>query len=223
LTGVFVTALYTFRMFFLVFHGEERIDDDARGHLHESPWVVTVPLILLAIPSFIIGWPTIIPLLFGDFFGDAIFVLGTNDVLAEMGGEFTGPGTFLLHGLLHPWALSLALAGAFTAWYLYIRKPEWPERISERLSAVHTVLLNKYYFDTFNEKVMAALTRGAGTLLWRVGDEMIIDGVMVNGSARLVGWASSVVRRAQTGYLYTYAFAMIIGLSAVVGWLLLWS
>ena len=222
MVGVFVTALYTFRMFFLVFHGEERIDDDARGHLHESPWVVTVPLILLAIPSLIIGWPTIMPLLFGDFFGDAIFVLGANDVLAEMGHEFTGSGSFLLHGLMHPWALSLALAGVLTAWYLYLKRPEWPERISERLSVIHSLLLNKYYFDTFNEKVVAALARGTGQLLWRVGDEIIIDGTMVNGSARLVGWTSSVVRLAQTGYLYTYAFAMIIGLSAVVGWLLFW-
>jgi len=222
LIGVFVTALYTFRMFFLVFHGEERIDDDARGHLHESPWVVTVPLILLAIPSLVIGWPAIIPLLFGDFFGDAIFVMAANDVLAEMGHEFSGPGTFLLHGLLHPWALSLAMAGVLTAWYLYLKKPEWPERISERLSAVHTLLLNKYYFDTFNEKVTAALTRGTGKILWRVGDELIIDGLIVNGSAKLIGWSSSIVRRAQTGYLYTYAFAMIIGLSAVIGWLLFW-
>jgi NADH-quinone oxidoreductase subunit L len=222
LIGVFVTALYTFRMFFLVFHGEEHIDDDARGHLHESPWVVTVPLILLAIPSLVIGWPTIIPLLFGDFFGDAIFVMAAHDVLAEMGHEFGGPGTFLLHGLLHPWALSLAMAGVLTAWYMYLKKPEWPERISERLSAVHTLLLNKYYFDTFNEKVTAALARGTGKVLWRVGDELIIDGLIVNGSAKLIGWSSSVVRRAQTCYLYTYAFAMIIGLSAVVGWLLFW-
>ena len=222
LIGVFVTALYTFRMFFLVFHGEERIDDDARGHLHESPWVVTVPLILLAIPSLVIGWPTIIPLLFGDFFGDAIFVLAANDVLAEMGHEFSGPGTFLLHGLLHPWALSLALAGVLTAWYLYLKRPEWPERISERLSAVHTLLLNKYYFDAFNEKVTAALARGTGKILWRVGDELIIDGLMVNGSAKLIGWSSSKVRRAQTGHLYTYAFAMIIGLAVAVGWLLFW-
>ena len=222
LIGVFVTALYTFRMFFLVFHGEERIDDDARGHLHESPWVVTVPLILLAIPSLVIGWPAIIPLLFGDFFGDAIFVMAANDALAEMGQEFSGPGTFLLHGLRHPWALSLAMAGVLTAWYLYLKKPEWPERISERLSAVHTLLLNKYYFDTFNEKVTAPLTRGTGKILWRVGDELIIDGLIVNGSAKLIGWSSSIVRRAQTGYLYTYAFAMIIGLSAVVGWLLFW-
>jgi NADH-quinone oxidoreductase subunit L len=220
--GVFVTALYTFRMFFLVFHGQERIDDDARGHLHESPWVVTVPLILLAIPSVIIGWPTIMPLLFGDFFGDAIFVLEANDVLAEMAQEIHGPGSFLLHAFTQPWALLLAFGGAFTAWYLYLKKPELPETIGERLAAVHTVLLNKYYFDTFNEKVIAAAMRGTGNLLWRVGDVRIIDGTMVDGSARLVGWASSVVRLVQTGYLYTYAFAMIIGLSVVVGWLLWW-
>jgi len=139
-----------------------------------------------------------------------------------MAHEFNGPGTFLLHGLMHPWALVLALAGVLTAGYLYLRKPELPETISERFSAIHTLLLNKYYFDTFNEKIIAALSRGTGKLLWRVGDEMIIDGVMVNGSARLVGWTSFIVRRAQTGYLYTYAFVMIIGLSVVVGWLLFW-
>jgi NADH-quinone oxidoreductase subunit L len=220
LIGVFVTALYSFRMFFLVFHGEERIDDDARGHLHESPAVVTVPLILLAIPSVVIGWPLIGPLLFGDFFGDAIFVQAGNDVLAEIGADYHGPFGFLLHGLTSP-VMFLAAAGVGTAWYLYLQRPEIPEQIQARISAVNAVLVNKYYFDVLVEKVIPVTTVGLGKFFWRVGDVAIIDGVAVNGSARLVGWVSSIVRRAQTGYLYTYAFAMIIGLSALIGWLLI--
>jgi NADH-quinone oxidoreductase subunit L len=161
-------------------------------------------------------------LLFGGFFGDAIFVRGANDVLAEMSQEISGAGGFLLHAIVQPWALLLALGGVLTAWHLYLRRPELPETISERLAAIHTLLLNKYYFDTFNEKVVAAFTRSTGNVLWRIGDDRLIDGAMVNGSARLVGWASSVIRHVQTGYLYTYAFAMIIGLSLVVGWLLFW-
>jgi NADH-quinone oxidoreductase subunit L len=220
LIGVFVTALYSFRMFFLVFHGEERIDDDARGHLHESPAVVTVPLILLAIPSVVIGWPLIGPLLFGDFFGDAIFVQAGNDVLAEIGADFHGPFGFLLHGLTSP-VMFLAAAGVGTAWYLYLQRPEIPEQIQARISAVNAVLVNKYYFDVLVEKVIPVTTVGLGKFFWRVGDVAIIDGLAVNGSARLVGWVSGIVRRVQTGYLYTYAFAMIIGLSALIGWLLL--
>jgi NADH-quinone oxidoreductase subunit L len=135
LVGVFVTALYSFRMFFLVFHGPERIDDDARGHLHESPWVVTMPLILLAIPSVLIGWPTIGPLLFGDFFGSSIFVLESHDVLAETGESFHGPLSFVWHGLASP-VVYLALSGVVVAWYLYLRKPSLAERNRERLSLI---------------------------------------------------------------------------------------
>jgi len=221
LVGVFVTALYSFRMFFLVFHGPERIDDDARGHLHESPWVVTMPLILLAIPSVLIGWPTIGPLLFGDFFGSSIFVLESHDVLAETGESFHGPVSFVWHGLASP-VVYLALSGVVVAWYLYLRKPSLAERNRERLSLIYTTLVNKYYLDECFEKLIPRLGTRVGALLWRVGDVAIIDGAMVNGSARLVGWFSAVVRKVQTGYLYTYAFTMIIGLSALVGWVLFW-
>jgi NADH-quinone oxidoreductase subunit L len=220
LIGVFVTALYSFRLFFLVFHGEERIDEDARGHLHESPWVVTLPLILLAIPSLLIGWFTIGPMLFGDFFGQSIFVLPANDMLAVMGRDYHGPLGFVLHGLTSP-VLYLALLGVIVAWYLYLRRPSLVELIRERFSAVYTVLAHKYYFDEFNEKVIARSCTWLGNFLWRAGDVTIIDGVFVNGSARLVGWTASVVRHIQTGYLYTYAFVMIIGLSVMLGWLLL--
>jgi NADH-quinone oxidoreductase subunit L len=220
LSGVFVTALYTFRMFFLVFHGEEHIDEDARGHLHESPWVVTLPLIMLAIPSLLIGWFTIGPVLFGGFFSDSIFVLPANDVLAQMGRDFHGPWSFVLHGMASP-VTYFALSGVILAWYLYIRQPSHVEQIRERLGFVYTLLVNKYYLDQFNEKVLARFSTRLGNSLWRVGDVAVIDGVIVNGSARLIGWVSSVVRQIQTGYLYTYAFVMIIGLSLMIGWMLL--
>ncbi len=220
LAGVFVTALYSFRMFFLVFHGEERIDEDARGHLHESPWVVTLPLVMLAIPSLLIGWFTIGPVLFGDFFDHSIFVLPANDVLAQMGRDFHGPLSFVLHGMASP-VIYLALSGVILAWYLYVRQPSHVERIRERLGFVYTLLVNKYYLDQFNEKVLARFSTRLGNSLWQVGDVAVIDGVIVNGSARLIGWVSSVVRQIQTGYLYTYAFVMIIGLSLMIGWMLL--
>ena len=217
LIGAFVTALYSFRMFFLVFHGEERIDDDARGHLHESPWVVTLPLVLLAIPSVVIGWPTIGPLLFGDFFGNAIFVLDANDVLAELGADYHGPLGFLLHGLASP-VLLFAGSGVALAWFLYLKRPDFPETIRGRLSALHTLLMNKYYFDTLVEKLIPRGSTGIGSVLWKVGDVTLIDGAAVNGSARLVGWVAAVIRQIQTGYLYTYAFAMIIGLATLIFW-----
>jgi NADH-quinone oxidoreductase subunit L len=220
LIGVFVTALYSFRMLFLVFHGQERIDDDARGHLRESPWVVTLPLVMLAIPSLAIGWFTIGPVVFGNFFEGSLVVLPVHDVVGELRLEWQGPAAFVLHAFASP-VLYLAAAGVGVAWYLYLREPAVPERIRERLSGLHTLLVNKYYFDDFNEKVLARGGRGLGALLWKVGDVAVIDGAAVNGSARLVGWIAGVVRRVQTGYLYHYAFAMIIGLSGLILWLLL--
>ncbi len=218
--GVFVTALYTFRMFFLVFHGSERIDEDVRGHLREPPWVVWAPLVLLAIPSLLIGWPTIGPVLFGDYFGSAIFVLESHNGLAEMGHEFHGPLSFLLHGLKSP-VLYLALSGIAVAWYAYLYKPSVAENIRRRFGVIYTLLDRKYYMDELYQTVLAPGAARLGGLLWRVGDVAIIDGAAVNGSARLVGWFSGVLRQIQTGYLYTYAFAMIIGLVVLVAWLTL--
>ncbi len=220
LIGVFVTALYSFRMYFLVFHGTERMDAETKSHLHETPWVITVPLVLLAIPSVIIGWPTIAPVVFGDYFGSAIVVHEANNVLNELAAEFHGPASYLLHAFSAP-VPYLAFAGALTAWYLYLRKPALAESIRLRFSGLHTLLLNKYYFDDFNEKVLARGTLGVGNILWRFGDVTVIDGGLVNGSARLVGWAAQWSRQLQSGYLYHYAFAMIIGLAVLVGWLLL--
>jgi NADH-quinone oxidoreductase subunit L len=217
--GVFVTALYSFRMFFLVFHGKERLDEDAKHHVHESPWVITGPLVLLAIPSAVIGWPTIGPVLFGDYFGGAIFVAGSHEVLGELGREFHGAGGFLLHGATGLPVL-LSLAGVGVAWFAYLRSPGLPEQVRQRLGAIYTVLANKYYFDDFNEKVLARGGRALGSVLWRVGDVTLIDGAVVNGTARLVGWTAGIVRQVQTGYLYHYAFAMIIGLAVILGWIL---
>jgi len=220
LIGVFVTALYSFRMYFLVFHGPERMDAETRSHLHESPWVVTIPLVLLAIPSVLIGWPTIQPIVFGDYFGSAILVKEANDVLGELAGEFHGPWAYILHAFSAPIPY-LALAGAFTAWYVYLRNPGLAESIRRRLEWLYSLLVNKYYFDDFNQKVLARGSVGLGNVFWRFGDVLVIDGGLVNGSARLVGWASQVTRQLQSGYLYHYAFAMIIGLAVLVGWLLL--
>ena len=219
LLGVFVTALYSFRMFFLVFHGEERMDAATRSHLHEPPAVVTVPLILLAVPSLLVGWPAIGPLLFGDFFGDAIRVAPEHGALAAVGEKFHGPAGFILHAFGGP-AVYLALAGLVVAWYVWLRRPELATRASERLSALYRLLLNKYYADELYQRVFAAGGRGVGTVLWKAGDQAVIDGIMVNGTARAIGRLAAVVRRVQSGYLYHYAFAMVIGLTALLGWLL---
>ena len=219
LLGVFVTALYTFRLFFLVFHGEERMDKETKSHLHETPRVVTGPLILLAIPSAIIGWFTIGPILFGDFFGDSIVVASNHDVLAHLAESFHGSANFLLHALQGP-AVYLAAAGFGTAWYLYLRRPELPEICRQKISGLYKLLDNKYYFDDLYIKGFAAGGRRVGQFLWSKGDDLVIDGILVNGTANTIGRLAGVLRQLQTGYLYHYAFAMFIGLTAFLGWIL---
>jgi NADH-quinone oxidoreductase subunit L len=213
--GVFVTALYSFRLYFLVFHGKERMDEHAREHLHESPWVVTVPLVLLAIPSVLIGWIGIEPMLFGDHFGDSLFVRSEHDVLARLGESYRGEAAFIGHAFATP-PLYLALAGVACAWYFYMVRPDLPALCARRLAPIHSVLVHKYGFDVLYEEVLARIGRGMGSLFWRIGDRILIDGLLVNGSARVVGWFSSLIRQLQTGFLYTYAFAMIIGLVALM-------
>ena len=215
LIGVFITAFYSFRMFFLVFHGEERMDEHTRAHLHETPWVVTGPLIALAIPSIFIGAIYIGPMLFGDFFRGAIFVSHERDVLGHLGEHFHGWFSFVLHGLAGP-AFYLAMAGVGAAWFLYMKRPDIAEMIKDRSGVLYTILDRKYGFDDFNDKVIAAGSRGLGRLLWQVGDVKIIDGFIVNGAARSVGWFSSVIKYVQTGFLYHYAFAMFVGLFALI-------
>jgi len=219
LIGVFVTAFYSFRLVFMTFHGEERMDHHTREHLHESPWVVTLPLILLAIPSVMIGWPGIGPLLFGDYFQGAIVVAPAHDVLGDLGREYHGPAAFVLHGLTGP-AVWLAAAGVLAAWFLYLKRPALAAVLREKAGGLYTLLENKYYFDWFNENVIAAGSRKLGMALWKGGDVAVIDGVAVNGSARLVAWVAQTARGLQSGYLYHYAFATIIGLSVLLAWLL---
>jgi NADH-quinone oxidoreductase subunit L len=225
LLGVFVTAFYSFRLVFMTFHGQERFHTDPDHHEHghkphESPWVVTVPLILLAIPALVIGWLTITPLLFGDYFGKAIFVLPQHDVLGHIKEEFHGPAMFVLHAFQGV-PVYLAASGVLAAWYLYIKRPDLPGQIAARVSALYKLLANKFYFDEIYQAVFERGSRGLGTALWRVGDVALIDGGMVNGSARVVGWLAGLLRHLQSGYLYHYAFAMIIGLSALLAWYVL--
>jgi NADH-quinone oxidoreductase subunit L len=219
LLGVFVTALYSFRMFFLVFHGKERMDEETRSHLHETPWVVTLPLIMLAIPSVIIGWITVQPVLFGDFFGDAIVVTGKHDVLASMGAHWHGSLALVTHAVMTP-VFWLAAAGVFTAWFLYLKRPDLPETIHGKFKGLYVLLDRKYYFDDLWIKGFAGGGRRLGQALWRFGDEIVIDGFIVNGTANSIGRLAAILRQLQSGYLYTYAFAMIIGLTMLLGWLI---
>jgi NADH-quinone oxidoreductase subunit L len=227
LAGVFVGGLYSFRLIFYAFHGEERFaaHDPGHGHAaanddhghdaghdhvpHESPAVVTLPLILLAIPSVAAGW-TIGTVLYGGYFGSSIFIAPEHEGLAEMAKEFHGVIGMMLHGFttLPFW---FALAGAATAWYLYIANPELPAVLRQKAGVLVTILEEKYGFDRFNDWFFAGGARSVGGGLWKIGDVAIIDGFMVNGTARVVGWISSLVRLFQSGYIYHYAFTMIIG------------
>ncbi len=237
--GVFVTTLYAFRMYFLVFHGEERFrrvrgHDAAHGHgshghgetvhghgqggePHESPAVVTVPLILLAIPSVAIGYFAIEPMLIGSFFEGAI-ASGRHPVLAEFAKEFHGAATMAKHSIttLPFW---LDVLGVAAAWFLYLKRPDLPERIRQRFARLHTLLVNKYYFDRVNETVFGGGARGIGQFLSIIGDRTIIDGGLVNGAAKVVAAFSAALRHIQSGYVYHYAFTMIIGVLALLVWL----
>ncbi|MBS0510950.1 MAG: NADH-quinone oxidoreductase subunit L [Proteobacteria bacterium] len=230
--GVFITAFYSFRMYFLVFHGEERFgkahhdhhgdhDDEepsedhhhglAPGQKpHESPLVVTLPLILLAIPSVVIGFMTIEPMLFGEWFKGVIFVGENHAGLKELAEHFHGPVAMALHGLQTA-PFWLAISGVALAWFFYMVKPGIPAAIQRTFKPLYVLLDNKYYFDRFNEIFFAGGSRLLGRGLWKIGDQGVIDGVAVNGTAKLVGWVAQISRLVQTGHLYQYAFVMIIG------------
>ena len=220
LLGVFVTAFYSFRMFFLVFHGEERMDEHTRSHLHEVKPVVWVPLVLLAIPSAIIGWLTVDTIVFGDYFDQSILVLREHGAMAALKSVYHGELGFVLHGFSGP-AVYLAAAGVGAAYWIYMKNPSFADTAKSKMEPLYRLLDEKYYFDRFNQLVFAGGSRATGTLLWRIGDAMVIDGLIVNGSARLVGWFSGVVRVVQTGYLNHYAFTMIAGLILLLGWALM--
>jgi len=248
LAGVFVTAFYSFRMYFLVFHGEERFgkahahdhhahdahahdahahdsdahheeeeDDHAHHGLepgqkpHESPFVVWFPLAMLAIPSMIIGYLTIGPMLYGDFFNGVISFGESHKAMEMLKEEYHGPMAMALHSLTSL-PLWLAIAGVASAYYCYMINPRVPAWFYDKFKFLHTILDNKYYMDKFNEAVFAGGARLLGNGLWNVGDKMLIDGLVVNGSAKVVGWFSSLTRLVQTGYIYHYAFVMILGI-----------
>ena len=231
--GVFVTAFYSFRMYFLVFHGEERFrhkpfpgehdhhDDHGDDHAHEpheSPWVVTAPLVLLAIPSVVIGYLTIQPMLFGEFLADAIIVDGTqHHAMHVLEHHWHGAVAMALHGLQSP-PFWLALSGVVVAWWFYLKQPTIPAAIGRALAPVVKVLENKYYMDAFNEKVLAAGARALGLGLWKGGDQAVIDGLVVNGSARAVGAVAAMTRLVQTGHLYWYALVMLLGVFGFMTW-----
>ena len=220
LLGVFITSFYSFRMFFMVFHGEERMDKETKSHLHETPTVVTMPLILLAIPSVFVGWFTIKPLLFGEYFDGAIQVLPQHDVLAQLSESFHGSWDFLLHSFTASLAFYMAFLGFSVAWLFYIKFPEIPNKIRTKMRAIVVVLEEKYFFDTLWMKVFPSLGKSIGRILWKQGDEKMIDGALVNGTAYGIRSIASVIRNIQTGYLYHYAFAMIVGLVIILSWLL---
>ncbi len=218
--GVFVTAYYTFRMIFMTFHGPSRLDTETEAHFHDVGWDMKGPLVALAIPSLLIGFFTIEPVLFGGYFGSAVKVLEANDVVAEIGQEFHGAAAFALQALLSL-PFWLAAAGVASAWHFVLRRPDQAEAIRQRVGWLYRLLVNKYYFDWFNENVLARAGRGLGLALWRGGDEAVIDGAMVNGSAQAVGWFAGRVRLIQSGFLYSYAFWMIVGLVLLLGWFLI--
>ena len=211
LSGVFITALYSFRLFFLVFHGEKRMDHHTEEYLHESPAVVTVPLSVLAIPSLVIGAFLIGPMLFGGYFLDAIYVAPEHDVIGIIGEEYHGISAFILHSFQAA-PVYLALAGVFVAWFLYIKQPTIPAKIAAHSGLLYRALMNKYWLDDINQAVFAGGARNLGRLLWQIGDVKIIDGLLVNGTAHAVRWFSARIRVLQSGHLYDYAFTMIIGL-----------
>ena len=210
LFGVFITAFYSFRMFFLVFHGEERMDKHTKDHLREPSWVVTGPLIALAIPSVFIGGLTIGYMLFGDYFGSAVYIADIHPGLAEVGKHFHGAWAFVEHSFAGP-AIYLAAAGVISSWYIYMKQPSIAESLKQRFAVIYNLLDHKYYFDEFNSAFFAGGSLRLGGRLWQFGDVRFIDGLLVNGSAKLVAWFAGVTRQLQTGMLYHYAFAMIIG------------
>ena len=231
--SVFVTALYSFRLYFLVFHGPERFRHkpfpgehdhhaDAHGHVHvhephESPWVVWLPLVMLAIPSVVIGFMLVQPMLYGDYFEGSIFVdAARHPAMTEMAEEFHGAWAMVLHSVstVPFW---LTLAGVATAWALYMQWTEVPTMLKQRFGFIYRVLDNKYYLDWFNENVLAALARGMGKGLWKGGDMALIDGT-INGSARAVGGVASALRLLQTGFIYWYALVMVLGVFALLSW-----
>lgn len=235
LLGVIITAFYTFRMIFMVFHGDERMDDETLLHLKESPKVITVPLILLAIPTVIAGF-FVGPIVMGDYFSQVllpaqnasegmrdvttIMVAERHDAIATLREGYHGIFSFIGHGLLSL-PFWLALAGIGLAWWVYIKDDSVADKAHDKLPWLYRLLDNKYYADSFNQKFFANGLVYLGTSLWSFIDRLLIDGLLVNGVGRVIGWSAGWARKVQTGYVYHYAFAMVVGLALMLGWILL--
>ncbi|QMT58886.1 NADH-quinone oxidoreductase subunit L [Legionella sp. PC997] len=220
--GAGVTALYTFRSLFMTFHGKPRMDEHTLSHVHESPWVVWLPLVLLAIPSIILGYILYMPMLFDNptILSSSLFVLPQHNVLAELAHEVTSPFASMVHSV-YSLTFWITLAGIAIAWLCYIAAPTIPGYLARRFSLIYKILLNKYGFDAFNNLVFVKGSKGIGTVFYSVGDQKLIDGMVVNGSSRLVRWLSTKGRAIQSGYLYHYATIMIFGLLGFLCWLIL--
>lgn len=220
LIGTFVTAFYIFRAFFMVFHTEERMTSHLRSELKESPWVVWLPLVVLAIPSVVIGAVLVGPLLFHSLLANSVFVLPQDNVLATMATDYHGALSMSLHAVynLPFW---LAFSGLLLAWLFYVKFPQAPAYFAERLQVLYRVLVLKYGFDDFNQLVFVNGTQKLSSIFFDVGDVKILDHHLVNGSGRAINWISHQLRKLQTGYLYHYAFAMIIALLLFLAWIIL--
>ncbi|KTD58363.1 NADH-quinone oxidoreductase chain L [Legionella sainthelensi] len=222
LLGAGVTALYTFRSLFMTFHGKPRMDEHTLTHIHESPWVVWLPLVLLAIPSVILGYVLYMPMLFDtpSLISSSLFVLPQHNVLAEMAHEITSPFESMLHSV-SSLALWITLIGVAIAWVCYIAAPSIPGQLARRFSLIYKILVNKYGFDAFNNLFIVKGSKGIGRIFYNVGDQKLIDGMVVNGSSRLIRWFSAKGRAIQSGYLYHYAAVMVLGLFGFLCWLIL--
>ncbi|MGX8760008.1 NADH-quinone oxidoreductase subunit L [Legionella pneumophila] len=220
--GAMVTALYTFRSLFMTFHGKPRMDEHTLSHLHESPWVVWLPLVLLAIPSIILGYVLYMPILFDtpSLLGSSIFVLPEHNVLAELAHEVSSPFASAVHAI-YSLPFWITVLGAVIAWICYIAVPSIPGYLARYFSIIYSILLNKYGFDRFNELFFVKGARGLGIAFYKIGDQKLIDGAVVNGSGRLVRWFSGKGRKIQSGYIYHYATVMVFGLLAFLCWLIL--
>lgn len=221
-TGAMVTAMYTFRSLFMTFHGKPRMDEHTFNHVHESPWVVWLPLVLLAIPSIILGFILYMPILFNQpgLLGSSIFVLPEHNVLAELAHEVTSPLASALHSV-HSLTLWISILGALVAWICYIAVPTIPGFLTKHFSLLYRILMDKYGFDRFNNLVFVKGSKGVGNVFYNVGDQKLIDGFFVNGSGKLVRWFSDKGRTIQNGYIYRYAGVMVLGLFGFLCWLIL--
>jgi NADH-quinone oxidoreductase subunit L len=220
--GAMVTAMYSFRSLFMTFHGKPRMDEHTLSHVHESPWVVWLPLVLLAIPSVILGYVLYMPILFDTptLLASSLFVLPEHNVLAELAHEVTSPFASMIHSV-YSLTFWITLSGIFVAWICYIAAPIIPSYLTRRFSLIYKILMDKYGFDAFNNLVFVSGSKGLGRMFYRVGDQKLIDGLVVNGSGRLVRWFSSKGRTIQNGYLYHYAAVMVFGLLGFLCWLIL--